>query len=262
MSFTGGPSTAEICDALEESSAYYVRLLEQVKDPGLPAVGNWNVGVTVMHTAASGAYFLAVAQGKTEPMSIDSDHSVYNDSELKWDLPDLIARFKAGEEALVGYGRNLEGDPEVEFFKGMKGPVSTVFAIELGEVLVHGYDIAKASGLEWNIPGDAAALAISGTFPLWPHIVDPDAAAGINARYEIRIRNGATIICDFKNGYLELEDPSGAQFDCWLSIDPVVFLLLTFNRIKPWTSLLQGKMSAGGRRFWLAGKFSSMFKSP
>ncbi len=81
-------------------------------------------------------------------------------------MPDLITRFKAGEEALVGYGRTPEGDPEVEFFKSMKGPFSTVLAIELSEVLVHGYDIAKASGLDWNIPGDEAALALSGTFPL------------------------------------------------------------------------------------------------
>ena len=261
MNYTGGPSIMEVCDALENAASRYEVLLGQVKDPNLPAVGEWNVGVTAMHTAASGAYFLSVARGDAEPMAIDSDHSVYYAHDLRWDLPELVARFKAGEEDLIEYGRGLDSDPEVEFFKGIKAPASTVFALELSEVLVHGFDIARASGLEWIIPGDEAALALSGFFPLLTQVVNPDAAADLRARYEIRIRNGANVILDFDNGRLTLEDPSGVPVDCRLSFEPVTFLLLTFNRIQPFRALLQGKMSAGGRRFWLAGKFPSLFKS-
>ena len=262
MNYTGGPSLMDICEALENAASRYEVLLGQVKDPSLPAVGDWNVGVTAMHTAASGSYFLSVARGDAEPMAIDSDHSVYHDHDLRWDLPELIARFKAGEKALVEYGRGLDCNPEVEIFKGIKAPASTLFSIELSEVLVHGFDIAKASGLEWKIPGDEAAVALSGTFPLWSQIVDPDSAAGFRARYEIRIRNGACIILDFDDGKLNLENPSEVPVDCRLSFEPVTFLLLTFNRIQPYRAFLQGKMSAGGRRFWLAGKFPNLFRSP
>jgi len=261
MSYTGGPSIMEVCDALENAASRYEVLLGQVKDPNLPAVGEWNVGVTVMHTAASGAYFLSVARGDAEPMAIDSDHSVYYAHDLRWDLPELIARFKAGEEALVEYGRGLDSDPEVEFFKGIKAPASTVLSLELSEVLVHGFDIARASGLEWIIPEDEAALALSGFFPLLTQVVNPDATADLRARYEIRIRNGSIAIFDFDNGRLTLEDPSNVPVDCRLSFEPVTFLLLTFNRIQPFRALLQGKMNAGGRRFWLAGKFPGLFKS-
>jgi len=261
MNYSGGPTIMEVCDALENAASRYEVLLGQVKDPSLPAVGEWNVGVTAMHTAASGAYFLSVARGDAEPMAVDSDHSVYYDHDLVWNLPELIARFKAGEKALVEYGRSLDCDPEVEFFKGMKAPASTVYSIELSEVLVHGFDIARASGLEWKIPGGEAALALSGIFPLLTQSVNPDSAAGFRARYEIRIRNGASIILDFDDGLLKLEDPSKVPVDCRLSFEPVTFLLLTFNRIQPFGALLKGKMSAGGRRFWLAGKFPKLFSS-
>ncbi len=261
MNYTGGPSIMEVCDALEVAASRYETLLGQIKDPSLPAVGEWNVGDTVMHTAASGAYFLSVARGDAEPMTVDSDHSVYYDTDIKWDLPELIARFKAGEESLIGFGRGLESDPDVEFFKGIKSPASTVLSLELSEILVHGYDIARASGLEWEIPGDEAALATSGLFPFLTQFVNPDTAAGFRARYEIRIRKGASIIFDFDSGHLILDDPSEVPADCRLSFEPVTFLLLTFNRIHPFGALMQGKMSAGGRRFWLAGKFPTLFKS-
>lgn len=97
---------------------------------------------------------------------------------------------------------------------------------------------------------------------MWPNVVNPAAAAGLQARYEIRIKNGASVILDFDDGRLRLEDPSNAPVDCRLSFEPATFLLLSFNRIQPFGAILQGKMSAWGRRFWLAGKFPSLFKAP
>jgi hypothetical protein len=54
-------------------------------------------------------------------------------------------------------------------------PLSTLLAVELGEVLVHGHDIARASGLPWSI--DRAQAAAGGMLPLLPHLVDRERAA-------------------------------------------------------------------------------------
>lgn len=262
MSLAETPSISNVCDALSNASNRYAQLLKQVKDPSIPAIGNWNVGDTAVHTASSGSYFLSMAQGKSEPMSIDSDHSQYLESNPDRDFQALADTFTAGEEALIGYARGLDSDPEVEIFKGVITSTSTLLSIELGEVLVHGYDIAKASGLTWQIPKDEAALALGGSLPVWTTVVDPQSAAGFKARFELRIRGGTCKVLAFDDGNLKLEEPSDLPVDCYLSFDPVTLLLLSFNRIQPWGPMAQGKISAWGRRFWLAGKFPGLFKTP
>lgn len=260
MSLTSGPSISELCDALGKASERYAGMLRQVKDPAPPAVGSWNVGDTAVHTAVSSSYFLMVAQGQSEPLSVDSDHKTYFETNLDVNFEALAERFTAGERALIDYARGLDGDPEVEIFKGVIIPTSALMAVELCEVLVHGYDIAKASGLDWQIPKPEAALAIEGLLPLWAYGVDSKSAAGLKARFELRIRGGVRKVLAFDEGRLTFEEPSDIPADCYLSIDPVALLLLSFNRIQPWGPMLQGKMGAWGRRFWLAGKFPSLFK--
>lgn len=260
MGLTSGPSILELCDALDEASKRYAGMLRQVEDPAPSAVGSWNVEDTARHTAASASYFLAVAQGKSEPLSVDSDHKTYYETNLDVNFEALAERFTAGERALINYARDLDVDPEVEIFRGLYIPVSTLIAVELCEVLVHGYDIAKASGLSWHITKPEAAFAMGGLLPLWAYGVDSKSAAGLTARFELRIRGGVRKVLSFEEGSFKFEDPSDLPVDCYLSIDPVVLLLLSFKRIQPWGPMLQGKMGAWGRRFWLAGKFPNLFK--
>lgn len=262
MSYSAGISIDEICNALETASERYAALLGQVKDPSLPAIGAWNIEETARHTSMSGSYILGVARGESEPLSLDSDHSEFLESDFDRDMQILAERFTAGEKALLEYARGLDHDPEVEIFKEIIATTSTVLAVELGEVLVHGYDIARASGLNWQIPKDEAAVAVGGVIPLWPYFVDQKAAAGFKGRFDLKIRGGRHTVLEFDNAELKLEEPSAKPVDCYLSFDPAVFLLLSFNRIQPWGPLLQGKLTTSGRRFWLMGKFASLFKTP
>jgi hypothetical protein len=262
MSFSTGISIPELCNAMEKAAERYAALLVQVKDPTLPAIGTWNIEETALHTSTSGSYFLSLARGETEPLSLDSDHSVFIETDLDRDMQVLVERFMAGERALIEYARGLENDPEVELFRDLKAPTSTLLAVELSEILVHGYDIARASGLAWQIPKDEAAVAVGGVIPLWPFFVDQQSAAGFKGRFELRIRDGARTVLEFDDAKLKIEEPSEDPVDCYLSFDPAVFLLLSFNRIQPWGPLLQGKMSAWGRRFWLMGKYASLFQTP
>jgi len=250
--------------ALTEAGNAFASMLRRVKDPDRPAIGVWTVGETAAHAAHSPKYFLEAAQGTTELAALDdvADHNaefLSNDPER--DPRVLANRFENNELALTTYTGTLDGDPAVEVFDGVVVPMSTLLAVELGEVLVHGYDIAGASGLNWPIAAEHAALTVGGLLPILPHVIDPAKAAGFDARFAFRIRGGIEATFVFDNGVLQIEEAGTEPVDCHLSVDPATYLLLSFDRINPTIPTLQGKIVAWGRRPWLAFKVASQFKT-
>jgi len=250
-----GITVDSVSRALTEAGNAFASMLRRVKDPNRHAIGSWTVGETAAHAAHSPEYFLEAAQGTTELAALDdvADHNaefLSNDPERE-----------NNELALTTYAETLDGDPAVEVFDGVVVPMSTLLAVELGEVLVHGYDIAGASGLDWPIAAEHAAVTVGGLLPILPHVIDPAKAAGFDARFAFRIRGGIEATFVFNDGVLQIEEAGTEPVDCHLSVDPATYLLLSFNRINPTIPTLQGKVVAWGRRPWLAFKVASLFKT-
>jgi hypothetical protein len=249
---------------LIEGGNDFASMLRRVKHPDRPAIGSWTVGETAAHAAHSPEYFLEAAQGTTALAALDdvADHNAdFLSDDPERDPRVLADRFEDNELALTTYVGSLNGDPAVEVFDGVVVPMSTLLAVELGEVLVHGYDIAGASDLRWPITAEHAALTVGGLLPILPHVIDPAKAAGFDARIAFRIRGGVEATFVFSNGVLQIEAAAGEPVDCRLSVDPTTYLLLSFNRINPTIPTLQGKTVAWGRRPWLAVKVASLFKT-
>ncbi|MFH1329134.1 MAG: maleylpyruvate isomerase family mycothiol-dependent enzyme [Actinomycetota bacterium] len=250
--------------ALATVGSRFAHMLRMVPDPTRPSVGFWSVGETAAHVASSASFFLAVARGEKEPERLDevaADNAAFLASDPERDLRTLAERFEAGERALLAHVDRIDGDPPLELFEGVEVPLSTLLAVELAEVIVHGFDIARASGLTWRITRAEAAPAASGMLPLLPHAVDREAAAGRRARFELRIRGGSSATLEFAGGTLRLSPPIPQAVDCRISADPMVYLLLSFGRIGPLRPMVQGKLTAWGRRPWLAASFPSLFQS-
>jgi uncharacterized protein (TIGR03083 family) len=258
-----GPAIATVRDALATAGRQFAEMLRLVVDPGRPAIGEWSVGETAAHVASSAPFFLAVARGEMEPESLDEVAAVnaaFLASDSERDPPVLAERFAAGESALLAYVEEIGANPEIEVFRGAVAPLSTLLAVELGEVLVHGHDIARASGLAWPIGRAQAVAATGGLLPLLPHMVHSGAAAGRRLRFELRVRGGERAVLDFDDGTLRILRSEGQSVDCRLSVDPAAFLLLSYGRIGPVAPMLQGKLAAWGRRPWLGASLASLFR--
>ena len=258
-----GPAVGALAGALAAAGSQFAEMLRLVADPTRTAIGEWSVGETAAHVASSAPFFLAVARGEQEPESLNevaAVNAVFLASDPERDPPALAERSTAGESALLAYAAGVDGDPIFELFRGVELPLSTLLAVELGEVLVHGYDIARASGLAWPIGRAQAAAAAAGLLPLLPHLVDRQAAAGRRVRLELRIRAGERAVLDFDDGALHISRSEGQPVDCRVSVDPVTYLLLTYGRIGPLAPMLQGRLAAWGRRPWLAMAFRSFFR--
>jgi hypothetical protein len=130
-----------------------------------------------------------------------------------------------------------------------------------GEALVHGYDIAQAEGLPWPIEPAHAVPTMDGLIPVMVDFVDDDAAAGLNARFEIRLRGGSRTYWYFNDGKPTIENSQMRPVDCRISAEPVTFLLMSYNRIGPTVPVLTGRVAIRGRRPWLANSLGGVFKT-
>lgn len=248
------------CDALETAGQQLAASMRQVRDPRPTAVGTWSIGDTANHVSGSGGYFLAVAEGQVAPERLE-DVDEGNAKALVEDperSPRVLAdRLLRNDTALIRYARAVPDDPVVEPFAGVRVPLSALVGIQLGEVLVHGFDIARGAGLPWRIDPDHANLAHRAYLPLLPYAVDADKAAHLQVSVDLRIRGMEPHVLVVENGALRVEPSSGQRVDVHMSVDPVAYLLLVWNRIPAWKPLLRGHMLVWGRRPWMLRSFQS-----
>lgn len=134
--------------------------------------------------------------------------------------------------------------------------LSAITSAMLGELLVHGLDAARGLGRPWPIAGDDARLVHAGVADLLPHYVDPAATKGVRVAIEIRIRGGPRLVVRIEDGSAQIEATPTAPIDCWISAEPVTFLLVNYGRIGHRRPILTGKMIAGGRKPWLAARLT------
>ena len=153
------------------------------------------------------------------------------------------------------------GDDPVIFQAGAPHTLFGLVGILLGEVLLHGYDMATALGRPWPIdPGDAA-LVLAAYTPVFALQVDPERTKGLTAAVGIELRGAGAMTARFTDGVFGIE-PAGGQVDATLSADPVAFLMVGSGRLSRYEAVALGAMTLGGSRPDLAFDFPSLFIYP
>ncbi len=146
------------------------------------------------------------------------------------------------------------------------GDVKTLEALTgvlLGELVVHGYDMAKALRLPWPIDRADARAIVARVFPaMIPLLADPEAIGRTRAAYDIWVRGGGRFVVRFENGAARTEPYSGQRVDCHIVGDPVSWLLVGYGRVSQWGPIARGKLLAWGRKPWLGTRFKSMVTNP
>lgn len=137
-----------------------------------------------------------------------------------------------------------------------------VTGTELGELLVHGHDIAKATGQPWPVADDDARLAPRAALRLVPAYVSPDTARGHTGGYDLRIRGGPRLVTRFTEGRASLEQPEGAPVDCHILAAPVALLLVLYGRTPQWGPIAKGQLVTWGRRPWRPWASSNCSSTP
>jgi uncharacterized protein (TIGR03083 family) len=175
----------------------------------------------------------------------------------------LLPRYSRTIRAMEQKFREMPDDMRVPFHAGLTFTPAQAMAMMSCELLMHGWDLATGTGEEFVIEPADARLILYTITPLMPSMVLEEAAAGFTGTYEVRIKDGACFRLHFEDGELSVAhvDPGGPA-DCVITADATAFLLMGYGRGSQIAPILRGKVRAGGRKPWLAAKFTSLIKSP
>lgn len=143
--------------------------------------------------------------------------------------------------------------------------VTTVTCLALGEQLIHGHDLARTLGQPWPISRRVALLLVNAFEAMLPIVVDPQAASGVRMTCVLHVRGGPRLTVRVDDGRVHVtrdEPRDGTRADCHISAEPVAFALVGYGRINQWQAIASGRLTAWGRRPWMALRFRSLFHNP
>lgn len=261
--------------ALKAAAAPTASLLSGTSDPGAQVPGlSWTVGETAAHMVGELRDYTALTLGSPalahppRPLANGETPASRNAAANAQTLAEFTERdpvrlgemMLAGVEAFTAAAGQRPPDELVLTPTGLPMTVPVMTSALLGEQLVHGLDIARASGARWTIGRGNALLVIAGIMALVPDYVDRRRTAGLHISYELRFRGGPRYVLRIDDGRAAVTEGAGAA-DCWISADPVGFLLLGYGRTGQLGQILRGKIVAGGRKPWLGPKFGSLLMS-
>jgi uncharacterized protein (TIGR03083 family) len=273
----GGHAAARA--ALPAAAERTVELVRSIPDSATPMPGSdWTVGEAAAHLAVVARAFAATTAGRpVGPAGVAPDLDDFHERLAQVNARAVAAaqtgdpgrlgdRLGDGIAAFLRAVAERPGEDLVEtpwYGRGVRCRLDTLTCLAIGEVVVHGYDIARALRRRWPIDPEHARLAVAGVFPaMIPLTVDTAATAGLHAAYELRIRGGPRFVVRFRDGAASVEPSAGGPVDCWISADPTAFLLLGYGRTGPWGPIARGRLAAGGRRPWLALRYQRLLHNP
>jgi mycothiol maleylpyruvate isomerase-like protein len=191
------------------------------------------------------------------PVSLSAYNQLLNET-INIDLPDDLADTFVRE---IGEFMDFLGeDPArpVPFY-GFTHTASGLAGITLGELLMHGLDLARSQGQHWPITRSQALAVFDGFVPTLGNFVDPKVALKASGLYHLHLRGGPDWTVRLAKETAEFERVRPTRADLHLSADPVAYLLVGFKRRSQWRALLGGQIVAWGRKPWLAMRFSRVF---
>ena len=268
---TSTPFLDQVLPAIDSVAARITTLLSGVVDPAVvvPASPGWTVHDVAAHLVTVVGRYSDGPEGRGTwtptpvelPALNDVQLATLGDStveELSTQLHHELTRLAA---QIRGYGN---APPSFRFHGQEPIRADVALGALLGELAVHGRDIAKALHQPWPIHPHHAALIIEGISPILPGWVRPERIRGFNATFEIRLRGEATHIWVFRDGRVDINPPTVEvrTFDAHISGDPASVLLVFYGRETQWKQIATGRMLAWGRKPWLALTLTSRFHSP
>jgi len=256
---------SRVREALERNGARTVALLRSVTAPERTAIGFWTTADVGTHLAQNIAAAVELLRGETSPIARVQDMNPHW-NELVAGQADKDPSTSAAslEASMAEYLRLLDEKTPgeiVTWHAGIDVPVEVLACISLSELLLHGFDIAKAEAQPWEVGKDDAALSIAGLSYMLPYYVNEEAARGKDLRFRLQVRGGATFDLKFRGADLTIEPPLGSP-DCKISADPAAYLLVGYGRIGRAGPILTGKIVSYGRKPWLGLTLTKLIANP
>ena len=232
----------------------------------VPTVPGWTTDDVVAHVAADAERNLAILQGRggAAPTAdaiaaMNRDGISARGSRPREQLLEELSTAVTGAIRIIdGYG---DGPPPVLFDGGVVIRSDFVLAVLLGELVVHGYDLARASGSRWPISAEEASLVSDGALDVMDAFKTPRAQRW-HGTIEVRVRQGTATRFTLEKGGRIRSSLLHQQPDAVLSATGEALLLTSYGRRSPLPFVATGRLGVWGRRPWLAAILPALVAAP
>jgi uncharacterized protein (TIGR03083 family) len=253
--------------ALSDSAGRTANLIRSLPDTTIRIPdSDWTVGEAAAHLVVVTGWFSEWAGGGRSPTENLDELGAVNAQAIAA-LPErdgarLADRLLANVERFLSTSASLPAGYKIAWHEGYPLSLGALVWVGVGEMVVHGYDIARAIRKPWPVDRQLACQILNGEGEAWPLFVHRKNVRGVTATYEISLRGGPKQVFRFVDGRLTVEPQSSTPVDCRISADPVAFLLVGYGRASQWPQIARGKIVAWGRKPWLGIKFRSLLRKP
>lgn len=165
-------------------------------------------------------------------------------------------------EVLEAYGP--DGDRLVQWY-WTEIRVEEALAIWLGELVIHGLDLARTRARAWPISRAEGVTVFEGIAAIAPDVVNVDTVRSTgDAVFHLHFRGGGPdyTFATSSDGTLTAAREKPASADLHISASPVAYLLVGYGRKSQWAAIARGQIMAWGKKPWLALRFADLFERP
>ncbi|WP_326824222.1 maleylpyruvate isomerase N-terminal domain-containing protein [Streptosporangium sp. NBC_01756] len=272
----------EVRIALEENGDRFTELVAAVPDPQTMATKEWSVADTAAHLVAIGAYYPALLRPDdiSHPfpdlaariLAVDVDGVAELNHHVMKELAERDPRVLAGRlqrhiGEVLRMSESLDPHQTVTWLGSSRLPVAGLLAHLVNELMIHGWDIARAVGAPWPMPRRDAGLFFDLFLTGLVHngvgsLLDTgEPPHPRRIAVEFRSQHVRPVTLVLRDGEVTLEEP-GPGADARLRFDPVTLNLMLFGRVSPAKAVLTRKIVITGRRPWLLPAFLRKVRLP
>lgn len=255
--------------ALEATARRTAELIRSLPDLDVPIPGSeWTVREAGAHLVNTAGVHRDIAEGTPSPMeSLTPEAMAAANAGRLADIPEsdpgkMAGLLTEGVAEFLEATAHRAGDEEISFHAGLRGDLAVLTCISLGELVLHGYDMATAVRSPWPIDPQHAELVLYGYRVYFGGLLDPETVRGLTASYAIELTTGGSFVVSFVDGQYRIDAVASETADCSISADPVAFLLAASGRITEWEAIALGAFRAEGCRPDLALNFMNIFAYP
>jgi uncharacterized protein (TIGR03083 family) len=256
-----------LAEAIHDTAEDIAALLRGRTDTSVPVPGSeWTLGEAAAHLAQANELMAEVAAGHERGYGDGTPQSLAAANERalagfeERGADPLAAMIVAQAAAFLRAAERRAPDEPVETPLGSM-ELAVLGSYLLTHMLGHGYDLARAVGRPHMLDRARVELSMPFMITAMPRVV-ASAAAGVTARYTIRLRGGSSFGVAVTDGAVAVSREPPRRPDCTISIEPVTFLLIALGRCDPWGAMARGRVLTWGRKPWLAPRFPALFTAP
>jgi len=174
-------------------------------------------------------------------------------------IDDLARELKVMREMWSSETLDLHG--RVPFHGGTTVDIAAALTNMIGELLLHGYDVARSAERPWPLHERDCVLILNGVLQILPAYANRSSEASL--RLKLVTKGAQRWLLAFDRGQLTSEPASrGQEVDVVVRTPASTLVLALYSRLSPWAAACKGMYVVGGRHPWRVLRLGSLLEKP